>query len=479
MLKTIKLYQKISLASILSLIAFFVFSTASANAFFTSCGNLICPTDRDDTEITDFTVDFDPTDNETTVDVLVDDAEADVSIYYSTTQEINAVLDVVENGDDGSIDLYIGVCSTTDCTPHDPVRMVVKVQQEGSDTVLVQRIEIDDDGNESIFSSYEDTTTDLSDEELAWLMEVIQDDSSDDSTDNTGDETTDNSGSDDSGSSSDSSGDSSNSSSSSNTEPASPPVCSAETPSALSGLRITNQGTNSVALSWNAANPVTHYAIIFTRNSDGEQYGASNIGNTTNYTIEGISGQASYTFEVFAVNNCKPGDRDSVTSSTFTGPVLEARPTGTTGTSSQVLGATTDTELENTIAETVRKATPRPSPSSTIAPAVLGATDTAILACGEAFYWLPIFILILQAVVIAGIEYYYRGDKTKLRWYLVIIVSIVSMLTFYGLSKCKCTGTSLNDILCYWYWLIASLIGIGGRFAGMQFAPVKKNSKKK
>jgi hypothetical protein len=483
-LKNIKLYQKTAIASFVTLVFAFLMSVTSAEAFFTSCGNLICPDEGGDTitgEITDFSVDFDPTDNQTTVDILVEDVAADVALYYSTTEEVNSVIDVVQNDDNGSIDLYIGVCSTIECTPHNPKRMVVKVQQEGDNTVLVKRVIIDDNGDETIFSSYEDTTTDLSDEELAWLREVLTatDDDTDNNTDqNTNDNSGDTTNSDDSGSSENND---TSSSDTTNTTPAAPPVCSAETPSGVTGLSIISQGANSVTLSWSAANPATHYALIFTRNSDGAQYGAANIGNTTSYTIQGISGQASYTFEVFAVHDCQPGDRASVTSPTFAGPVLSARPVGDGG---QVLGATTTKALESEVSESDEKPKPSPSPSPVAtavpaAPAVLGATDSVFEVCRHAAGWLPILLLVGLAVVMLIIEYVYRKDRTKKRWYLAGLASIITILAFYILNKCSCATNVPPDVMCYWFWLLALIVGIATRMLGMQFISVKTTKKKK
>ena len=95
-------------------------------------------------------------------------------------------------------------------------------------------------------------------------------------------------------------------------------------------VTITNTGTNTVSLSWSAVSPVTHYGIAFTRNGDGAQYGSSNVGNVTSYTVSNLSGQDSYTFQVSGVNDCAPGPiSGGAGTGVVAGPVIEANPTGT------------------------------------------------------------------------------------------------------------------------------------------------------
>jgi hypothetical protein len=334
--------------------------------------------------------------------------------------------------------------------------MVVKVQEEGSSIVLVKRIQIDSNGNESIFSEYTDTTTVLSDEELAWLMEIWPSSSPTPTpSPSTGSNTSNNSNG--------SSGSSGGSNNSGSTTPATPPVCSATAPTAVSNLRITNQGTNSVTLAWNAASPTSHYALIFTRVSDGEQYGASNIGNTTSYTINGISGQAQYRFEVFGVNDCQPGDRATITSTTIAGPVLATRPTGNGG---QVLGATTDAEFAEEIAATEEEPTPSPKPSPKVAvaaPQVLGATTEI---CTQGSPWLPIIFLVAQLIFLATIEYVYRTDKGYTRYALAAGITVASIGLFYLLGGCACDPASWQGMLCQWFWIPAVLVGVLTRLVG-------------
>jgi hypothetical protein len=109
---------------------------------------------------------------------------------------------------------------------------------------------------------------------------------------------------------------------------AKPPQCNANPPSSAPSVSITSYGTNSVRLRWNSIDPVTHYGVYFRRNSDGAEYGATNIGNVSTYTIDNLNGQSSYTFEVFGINDCAPGPRGQVVSRVIRGGSVALAPLG-------------------------------------------------------------------------------------------------------------------------------------------------------
>lgn len=233
--------------------------------------------------------------------------------------------------------------------------------------------------------------------------------------------------------------------SSGTTTPAQPPVCKAEKPQGGLSLAIANTGTNTVSLQWQAASPVTHYALIFTRLSDGEQYGSTNIGNTTSYTITNLSGGAQYTFEVFAVNDCQPGERASVTTSTTVpGPIISSRPQGQDG---QVLGAST---------EVLESPTPAPIKLSQPAnPAVLAATDEVGEVCSESADFIPWVLLLIQAVVLAVTLYLLKKDESVLKHVMVGIVTGLSIIFFYLFKECDCDAGTILAWLCSWYWVVS------------------------
>jgi hypothetical protein len=224
------------------------------------------------------------------------------------------------------------------------------------------------------------------------------------------------------------------------TSTAQPPVCNAQPPSGAPSVTITNIGVNTVSLSWTPVSPVTHYALIFTRNSDGAQYGSTNIGNVTSYTINGVSGGAGYTFQIFGVNDCAPGSRGTAVSGIIPGPVLAARPTGPGG---EVLGVEEDLE-----------ASPSPVASPTSAGLVAGATTQ----CVQWRYYIPLIFLLVQFLLILLIEYMRRHDGSILKLFLVVGVTLLSIGLFYWLRECDCYSHTFWSWLCKWYWLVSLLL---------------------
>lgn len=210
--------------------------------------------------------------------------------------------------------------------------------------------------------------------------------------------------------------------------------------------------------------------MIFTRLSDNEKYGAANIGNTTSYVISGISGQAQYTFEVFGVNNCQPGERASITSGTIAGPVLAARPTGNGG---QVLGVTTDQQLTAEITAASPKPQPSPSPKTT-KPQVLGETTEV---CTQGTVVLPLVFLVGQVLILIAAEYFYRTDSGLLRYYIAAGVVLASVGLFYLLGGCNCDPASWQGMICQWYWLIALATGLVIRGIGLAVTQPKSKAK--
>lgn len=125
------------------------------------------------------------------------------------------------------------------------------------------------------------------------------------------------------------------------------PVCAANAPATAPTLRVVETGANSVRLSWTSVDPVTHYGIYFRRDRDSAEYGASNIGLTTSYTVTNLSGQETYTFEVFGVNDCAPGPRGQAKSGTLSGGRSSAAVTGSSraGTNEEVMEVISGTSL--------------------------------------------------------------------------------------------------------------------------------------
>ncbi len=231
---------------------------------------------------------------------------------------------------------------------------------------------------------------------------------------------------------------------------ASPPVCNDPAPSsAPANLIIVSAGTNTVTLSWDPVSPVTHYALIFTR-SDGEMYGANDIGNVTSYVINNLAPDA-YTFEVMGVNGCMPGDRASVVG-TIRGVPVEGRPVGPEG---EILGVTADEELPGDREEQIND--------------IFGQVS-GVTTCTQLKYFLPWIILIIQAIATLASEYLQKRKHILTKYLVALTIAGISILVFYLLRECDCyTQPSFLAWICKWYWLAALLIAALVRLVGYGF----------
>jgi len=230
--------------------------------------------------------------------------------------------------------------------------------------------------------------------------------------------------------------------------PASPPVCHDEAPSSAPVLTLVSIGTNTVSLTWTPVSPVSHYAIVFTRDSDGEQYGSTNIGNTTSYTVTNLSGGDSYTFEVFGVNGCAPGPRsNSIGTGRVPGAFIAGRPLGPGG---EVLGV--DTEEEGELS-------PTPEPTEKVAEETGTVLGDITEACAPGKLYIPWILLIAQLLIILGSEYKFRKDEGKTKHYIAAGVTLLSIGLFYWLRECQCYGQGSWLVwLCKWYWIVSIVL---------------------
>ena len=241
---------------------------------------------------------------------------------------------------------------------------------------------------------------------------------------------------------------------------ATPPVCHDDVPGSAPSVSITNIGTNTVSLSWSAVTPVSHYALIFTRNSDGAQYGSTNIGNVTNFTINNLSGGAAYTFEVFGVNGCAPGPRGATGSGNVPGDFIDARPVGGDG---QVLGdaddeASPDSEEDQSAEQTDQ--------SEGQVAGIAGA------ACQPWKFYVPWILLVAQAAFVFVNEYFFKKDHGLSKHFVNIGITLASIFLFYLLRSCACYETNqvwILVFLCSWYWLVSVGLSFILRFLSYAF----------
>ncbi|MFZ5376112.1 MAG: fibronectin type III domain-containing protein [Patescibacteria group bacterium] len=233
---------------------------------------------------------------------------------------------------------------------------------------------------------------------------------------------------------------------STNTDPAKPPVCEAEVPTSAPSLSVAGAGPNAVTLNWTSVSPVTHYALVFTRISDGASYGSTNIGNTTSYTVTQLSAGQAYSFQIFGVNDCAPGPRSNSAEIPITsGQVLapDVRPVGQGG---QVLGETTD---ESTQSAQVQ---PTSQPTGEVAGATSGV-------CVSWRFYVPWILLILQLLVTMLFDNYFKKKRTQTKHWVAVVIALLSIGLFYWLRQCDCYsgGFWLLVWLCKWYWIVAVL----------------------
>ena len=214
---------------------------------------------------------------------------------------------------------------------------------------------------------------------------------------------------------------------------AQPPVCSAISPSGAPVVSIVETGVNTITLSWSSVSPVTHYGLYFRRNSDGAEYGATNIGNVNSYTVTNLSGQAAYTFELFGVNDCAPGPRGQVSSGIVGGAILTGRPTGPAG---QVLGQSTESPSPTPTL------TPSPSSETSNTPQILGTSDSSCTDSG--WWWSP---LVAYAIIVVVMAFVQSNNAVLRRTVALLGFGITAVSLYYW--KCQT-----------WPWIIGT--GIGG-----------------
>lgn len=128
--------------------------------------------------------------------------------------------------------------------------------------------------------------------------------------------------------------------------------CTDQAPGSAPTLLSITPGTNSAVMNWSAAQaPVTYYLIAYGTSPGNYLYGA-NVGNTTSYTVQGLSGGQTYYFVVRAGNGCAPGPFSNEVTTSPAGVLIEGPAEGFT---EDVLGDNTvEGELSNTAGATTQ-----------------------------------------------------------------------------------------------------------------------------
>lgn len=247
------------------------------------------------------------------------------------------------------------------------------------------------------------------------------------------------------------------SSTSSSSSSASPPVCTDTVPVGTPVLSLLSQTPNTVTLSWTGVSPVTTYNIFITRQSDGAEFGGTDIGVSSPYTVTNLAPGETYTFQILGVNGCATGERSNlVTSDIVTGIEVVGGPEGPGGV---VLGDEDDLEVTDSA---------EPVEDQQTGGEVAGAIDT----CQLQDNYLPLILLLAQLAAVLIIELLLRRDTKPTKWFLIAAATLVSIGLFYWLRDCNCFADTLWGWLCTWYWLVSLIVSIVVR--GLSYAFIEE-----
>jgi hypothetical protein len=199
--------------------------------------------------------------------------------------------------------------------------------------------------------------------------------------------------------------------------------CTNSSPTAPTDLVATRNSDGSVRLNWNHSSSLHDgYLIAFGTSPGVYQYGAPNVGDVNNYTVQGLTYGAQYCFYVRSLNGCMPGDRT---------PEYCVNPGSNTP-------AIVPTEYQQNILGTTSE---KENYSNTNPPAeVLG---DKIANCSN--YRLPIFFII---AFILNLIYLKLIKKDKL---IPIIISLSSYFIDKFILKSHCCYGP--EFVCNYFWI--------------------------
>ena len=211
---------------------------------------------------------------------------------------------------------------------------------------------------------------------------------------------------------------------------ASPPVCSDTAPSSAPALFLLSTGGNSILLGWTSVSPVTHYMIRYGGSSGVYIYGASDVGNVTQFNVEALSGGTVYYFQVAGVNGCAPGSWSNEVAGVTSGAVLAAGPA--TGFEQEVLGEETVGQFYPTPWELVQ----------------------ASSCADEPYYWW--IILVVEALLGITVLAVLWNDSQARYWMIVPGLLAIFSQVIHEVLGCNCA----TDGWCPYYWIANLAIAI-------------------
>lgn len=113
-------------------------------------------------------------------------------------------------------------------------------------------------------------------------------------------------------------------------------------------LSTSVSGANQVTLNWaKAADPVTHYVVVYGLTSNNPLYGNPSVGgkDTTSFTVNNLSGGTTYYFKVRAGNGCNAGGYSNEIAAAPGGSVVQS--SAASGFTEGILGVSSEEEQEN------------------------------------------------------------------------------------------------------------------------------------
>lgn len=201
--------------------------------------------------------------------------------------------------------------------------------------------------------------------------------------------------------------------------------CDAAQPGDISNLRVQSTGANSITLAWNTATNATNYNLFFTDTVSGTKYGANDIGPGP-YTLGNLVVGRQYLIEVFAENDCQPGNSTSLTASTNRGGAVIGGPTAGGQPAGEILG--TDTEQEAAITD-----------EAASTQQANGEVKGASTACQNFNWWWLALIIQVAGLVILFI---FTSDAP---WIRVGVGIAISAFSTFLLWRWLCTP---------WIWML-------------------------
>lgn len=203
---------------------------------------------------------------------------------------------------------------------------------------------------------------------------------------------------------------------------AEPWVCSESAPIGQPLITSLQPGVNSMTVTWTQVAGANNYAIFFTRNSDGVQYSADNVGNVSSYTINNLAADSSYSFQVMPKNGCQPGERSALQTQAITAgaTVIAGAPQTVDGDDLQVLGENDELSDEE-VAEALGE--------------VMGVSTD--VCTEQSSVYLPIVAIVGLLLLLVLAELFIGGTGIQKLLTGAIVGGLV-ITGFYLLQDCNC-----------------------------------------